>query len=198
MEIWKEIVGYEGRYLISSSGKVKSLYRNKILKHSTSSNGYLGVSLSKESKIKTFHIHRLLAEHFLSNPKNLPCVNHKDGNKHNNEISNLEWSTFKENTDHAIKTNLMKVKGNSHPMFGKKHKKESKQKMREAKLGKSGSEHPRSTKVAKLDPTTEIIIEIYESQHIAAKENSLSQGTLNLVLNGKRKTTGGFKWKFIN
>jgi len=94
VEIWKPVVGYEGLYEVSSMGRVKSLKRNtaidRILKpHNTKK--YFQVCLCKNGIIAYKTVHRLVAEAFIPNPDNLPEVNHKDENKLNNEISNLEW-----------------------------------------------------------------------------------------------------------
>ncbi len=99
-EFWKDIRGYEGLYQISSLGRVKSFYKNKILKPRVKENDYLIVSLYKEGKDKKFYIHRLVAEAFIPNPENKEYVNHKDFNKSNNSIGNLEWVTRIENFRH--------------------------------------------------------------------------------------------------
>ena len=67
---------------------------------------------------KSYLVHRMMAEAFIPNPLNLPCVNHKDGNKLNDELSNLEWCTYKDNTNHAVKIGLIKS-GKESPMYGK-------------------------------------------------------------------------------
>lgn len=91
-EIWKDIKGYEGLYQISSHGRVKSFLRyKKILKPILKTDGYLCVNLCKP--LKKFSIHRLVAEAFIPNPDNLPQVNHKDEDKTNNHVVNLEWCT---------------------------------------------------------------------------------------------------------
>ena len=98
-EIWKPVVGYEGLYEISNLGRVKSLPRNgtsfseKILQHSIAK-GYRQVILSKNNERKSVTIHRLVATAFLPNEKNYPCINHKDENKQNNDVSNLEWCSY--------------------------------------------------------------------------------------------------------
>lgn len=107
-EIWKEINNYNGEYLISNLGNVKSLKSLKILKPQDDKNGYLFVMLSKQSKKKNYKIHRLVAEHFLENPMNYEVVNHKDGNKYNNSVENLEWCTHRENNQHAWNMKLNK------------------------------------------------------------------------------------------
>ena len=90
-EIWKDIKGYEGKYQISNLGKVKSLIGNsKILKPEIRA-GYYSIQLCKNGKCTHKRIHRLVAEAFIPNPNNLPMINHKDENKLNNNVDNLEW-----------------------------------------------------------------------------------------------------------
>jgi hypothetical protein len=120
MEIWKPINGYEGWYEISSLGNVRSLdrkvdfedgryatYKGKPIKRVINSNGYYVTSIWKNSKSKIIYIHRLVADNFIPNPNNLNIVNHKDGNKLNNSIENLEWVSVIENVRHAQKTGLI-------------------------------------------------------------------------------------------
>ncbi len=103
-EEWKEIIGYEGKYLISNLGRVATASNSKsrklkILKPGRSDMQYLRVILFKNAKDTNQYIHRLVAIHFISNPNNLPVVNHIDGNKINNRYDNLEWCTQKENIE---------------------------------------------------------------------------------------------------
>ena len=113
MEIWKDIHGYEGKYQVSNKGQVKSIAKNKvlILKQSFKNKrgyNYPTVNLyDKYGKGKSYRVHRLVAETFIPNPYNLPCVNHIDGDKTNNNVSNLEWCSYSENTKHAYHTNLI-------------------------------------------------------------------------------------------
>lgn len=113
LEEWKDITGYEGLYMLSDLGNVKSIYSNKILKPSANKYGYVRFSATKDKKQKTLRIHRLVAESFIPNPNNLPQVNHIDGNKLNCTKGNLEWSTDSENKLHAYANGLMKG-GNEH------------------------------------------------------------------------------------
>ena len=107
-EIWKEIIGYEGKYWISNLGRVRSNYLGGMfLKPHYHRSGYIKVQFSKNGKSKHFFIHRLVAIHFIPNPYNLREINHKDGNKENNCVDNLEWCTRKENIQHAERMGLM-------------------------------------------------------------------------------------------
>lgn len=119
---WRPVKGFEGIYEISNVGRVKSLERKtrikrmirgkiqeftfitpeKILKQGVRPDGYFDVPLTKAGVTKVYCIHRLVAEAFLENSKNLPCVNHKDCNIKNNDVNNLEWCTFKHNSLHAV------------------------------------------------------------------------------------------------
>ena len=103
-EIWKDKKDYEGHYQVSNFGRVKSIKfgKERILKLRTDKKtGYLHVVLCKDGKAKAFTVHRLVAEAFLPNPHNYPCVNHKDENKQNNNVSNLEWCTYKYNSNYG-------------------------------------------------------------------------------------------------
>ncbi|MCB0448470.1 MAG: NUMOD4 motif-containing HNH endonuclease, partial [Gelidibacter sp.] len=103
IEIWKEVVGYEKEYEVSNLGNVRRKPKN--LKQSISPHGYKTLTLSKNGKCSTKLVHRLVAESFIENPKVNEQVNHKDCNKINNTLSNLEWVTFKENIEHAVENN---------------------------------------------------------------------------------------------
>ena len=93
MELWKPVKWYEDSYMVSNKGRVYSLANKCILKPADNGNGYLRVSLYKEKKPKTKYVHVLVAEAFIDNPDMLTEVNHKDENKKNNNVENLEWCT---------------------------------------------------------------------------------------------------------
>jgi hypothetical protein len=92
-------------YKVDQFGNVYGL-NGKVLKPATDQKGYLRVGLTIDKKLCTKKVHRLVAIEFIENPQNKPCVNHIDGNKKNNSVDNLEWVTYKENTNHAIKNGL--------------------------------------------------------------------------------------------
>lgn len=120
-EIWKPINGFESHYEISNYGNVRSFDRTKLSSHGSRSklksqplkpvlqkNGYCTVCLSDGSTVKIKTIHRLVAIHFIDNPLNKPCVNHINSIRTDNMAINLEWVSYKENTEHAFNNNRMK------------------------------------------------------------------------------------------
>ena len=124
-EIWRPVEGYLGLYEVSSCGRIRSLERmkwcglhggcyiavpEKILKTRKSRNGYTCVNLYKDGKMKTHKVHRLVSVAFIPNPNNLPEVNHKDEDKENNHVDNLEWCTPKYNVNYGTGTERMAEK----------------------------------------------------------------------------------------
>lgn len=123
-EEWRIVVGFDGRYLVSNLGSVKATarcvfrrskegalgsphtVREKTLKGCITPDGYRITRLSAEGKERNFFVHSLVAEAFIDKPSYAECVNHKDGNKLNNHVSNLEWVTLAENTRHGWRTGL--------------------------------------------------------------------------------------------
>ena len=103
-EVIRDIKGFEGRYTISNLGIVRSRLTNKIMKPNITKFGYARVNLrkAKSREYKSYFIHRLVAMHFLDNPNNLPEVNHKDCNRLNNIVTNLEWISKEDNIRHSF------------------------------------------------------------------------------------------------
>ena len=102
------IKGYDGRYKIDKLGNVYSNITRRYLKLQLKKSGYMYVQLHLEGNNKWYRVHRLVAEHFINNHNNAPFVNHRDGDKENNHVNNLEWATGTENNNHAIKTGLVR------------------------------------------------------------------------------------------
>ena len=102
-EIWRDIEGHEGNYQISNFGRVKSFKGRKprILSTCKDSKGYPKATFTEDGKQKTYLIHVLVARAFIPNPDNLPIVHHKDGNKKNNRVDNLQWVTYGQNLQYA-------------------------------------------------------------------------------------------------
>lgn len=123
MEIWKDIVGYENLYQVSNLGRIKSVERKsktkgnsyrtlkeRILKPAIVHNGYERVCLFKDKKGKCYRVNRLVAEAFIKNPNNLTQVNHKDENKLNNRVDNLEWCSASYNINYGDRNNKVAKK----------------------------------------------------------------------------------------
>lgn len=174
-EIWKDVKGYEGLYQVSNLGRVKSFYTNRILKPGTDKDGYLRVDLCKDKKPKHFHIHRLVAETFLPNPENKPCVNHKLGKKQDNRATELEWCTYSENEIHSF--NVLGKKANGLTSM----------------KGKFGFDHNRSKPVICLNNG-----KIYGSASEAGRELNIIQTGVSSVCRGKLNHYKGYKFKFAS
>ena len=126
--VWRDIPGYEGLYQASNDGHVKALERKswngkvicirseRLLTPQKVAGGYYQICITPNNKQIRKYLHRLIAEAWISNPDNKPFINHKDGNKSNNSISNLEWCTRSENVKHAFATGLMCNKGEKSPV----------------------------------------------------------------------------------
>ena len=123
-EVWKPIKGYEGLYEVSNLGRVKSTERrgayglkeNGRIRSLGERNGYRYIALCKDGKYKKQYVHRLVAQAFIPNPENLPCVNHKDESKGNNRVDNLEWCTYRYNSCYGS-ANEKRAKQKSKPVI---------------------------------------------------------------------------------
>lgn len=172
----KDIKGYEGLYAVTDFGEVWSYRSKKYLKPEKNKSGYLMVFLNKEGKAKMKTIHRLVAEAFIPNPDNLPCVNHKDEVKTNNVWTNLEWVSYSTNLTYGT--------------FRER---------RQRTLEERGSIYA-GRKVEQYDKKTGCYLNSYDNLHIAAKTANVSISHLWECLNGKkhRKTIGGFVWRYAD
>lgn len=199
-EIWKDIEGYEGMYMVSSLGRVKTLvgrYKNvTILKERYKKNGYCYITLYKNKKPHTYLVHRLVAQAFIPNPNNYPVVNHKDENPSNNCADNLEWCTQEYNINYGNGNNKRSL---SHK--GKQLTKTHIENISKAKKGKMiGSKNPNSIPVAQYNKNCEFIT-VYESARIAEKELHLPNNSRTHILEcakGKLKAAYGFIWKLAS
>lgn len=184
-EIWKDVKDYEGLYQVSSIGRIKSLPRNgtinkeRILKCTVDKDGYLKVNLSKNNIQRKIIVHRLVAMAFISNPYNYPQVNHIDGNKQNNEATNLEWVSNKENIQHAYKIGLIT------------HEKITKNLKHYSEIGKK---NPKSVQVVQYDLNGNFIKE-WGSVNQIQKELGYHSQNICCCCQGKYKKAFGYIWK---
>lgn len=184
MEIWKDIKGYDPKYQVSSQGRVRIkentalrvnggklrpyVQKEKIIKQSDNGSGYLKVGLSDmNGNRKNIYVHRLVAAEFLSNPKQLPQVNHIDGDTYNNSLSNLEWIDRSGNMLHAI--NVLNHVPNT-----------------------KGINDARP--VQQLDRHSKQVIAEYKSITDAQKDTGVWH--ISSVCRGCRKSAGGFLWRY--
>lgn len=119
-EQWRPVKGYEGLYEVSNFGRVKSLGNNKsrkekILKPEKHRNGYFRVDLYKDGKVKHFYVHRLVAEAFIPNPYGFEQINHKNEDKTNNAVSNIEWCSAKYNINYGSHNKRSAASRINHP-----------------------------------------------------------------------------------
>lgn len=178
-EEWKDIKDFEGLYQISNYGRVKSVskiskingrvYPTIIMTCHPNTKKYLEVELCKNGKQHRYRIHRLVANAFIPNQENKPQVNHKDGNKQNNRLDNLEWCTNGENQIHAFKNGL-------------NHR------------GKYG-DSPKAKSVKQYDKNGNFIRE-WDSIIRIKNECGYSDGFISSCCKGRYKTAYGYIWKY--
>ena len=170
----KDIKDYECLYKVSKDGKVFSIRNNIYLKPNKDRKGYLYVNLSKNGKVKLFHIHRLVANAFIPNKSNKEEVNHINGIKTDNKVENLEWVSHKENMQHAYKHNLIaqeSIVNNVNRMI-----KATSKPINQIKNG--------------------VVINSFESINEASRITKIKAPHICEVLKGKRNTTMGYKWEY--
>lgn len=178
MEEWKAIECTNGMYEISSEGRVRSMIilksgniKSTILKHQFNKKGYPIVRVTVNRVKMTIRIHREVARAFIDNPENKPQVNHKDGNKENNSVSNLEWCTNTENAHHAIANNLWEN------VFAASKRANEKQKK----------------PIIATDISTG---KTYSFPSMRAAENFTNTRHINEVIKGKRKQANGYSFAY--
>lgn len=199
-EVWKDVKGYEGLYQVSNKGNVKSLDRLIVYKDgrkrkfkgvkltsNTGKHGYPYVILSKNEHNKTFKVHRLVARAFIPNPDNLPQVNHKDENRANNNVENLEWCTTKYNINygHCLEN-------------GVKHRDYKKSR---AKIDWVSAQRKRVQKLYK--PVIQCTLDGKEIKRFRSAKDvhdevGFDASTIAKCCKGKQKTSHGYKWKYAN
>ena len=180
-EIWKDVVGYEGLYQVSTLGNTKSLKKQKWNRFvyitqpekrlkQRNIKGYYVVRLTKNGKYKNIGVHRLVAQAFIPNPDNLPQVNHKDGNKQNNCVENLEWCTSSYNVKHAFDTGL--------------------------KTQKKGIENVCSKSVYQYDKNMNLL-KVWGSMKEVEREIGVNHSAILRCAKKKQKTAGGYVWRYV-
>lgn len=191
MEVWKDIKEYEGLYQVSNFGNIRSLPRRgtsknvHIMFQKYNKCGYKMVGLYKDGKVKNRTVHRIVAETFLDNPLNKEDVNHIDGNKENNNVSNLEWTTHKENMKHARKNNLIRIT----------NKVIEQGKNVGQKYGKING-LKRAKRILQISYYNESIKE-WDSITQASKCTGISLSGISKCCNKKKNMAGGYKWEFV-
>ena len=167
-EKWKNVEGYNGLYKISNTGRIVSYKKGKPYELAPYSNnrGYLAIGLSDGLVRRRYTMHKLVARHFIPNPENKPQVNHKDGDKHNNHVDNLEWVTQSENIQHSYKIGLRTY--NSEIYHKNKYNEQKKVGIIAINLETLESFH-------------------FQSINEAARQLDCNKGNIRHVLNGKYK-----------
>jgi hypothetical protein len=227
-EQWKPIEGFEGLYEVSDLGNIKSLNYNhtignvKLLKPVKNKGDYFQVTLYKDKIQFIKKIHRLVAQAFIPNPDNKPQVNHIDGNKQNNAVSNLEWTTSQENVIHSWENGLsvmteetknkisQSLKGEKNPFYGKHHTEEAKRKLSESHKGKyhteetkrKMSESRKGKRTGKDNPFAKKVIcittgEIFDCIKDAERKYNVDSSSIVRCCKGAQKSSKGFKWEYM-
>lgn len=173
-EIWKDIEGYETLYKISNLGRVKSFYKDKLLKPSINSQGYYRVNLYKKGIAKQMFIHRLVAMAFIPNPDNKPMINHLDCNPLNCKVDNLEWCTNQENVEYMTK--LGRNKRSNEWKLNAREKNKYKKKIVGTNI-KNGKK-------------------IYFDSIAEAGRNGFSIGDISKCCRNERKSVKGYKFEY--
>ena len=171
-EIFMPIKDYEDTYAVSNLGRVKNIKTGRILKQFKDKDDYMLVTLYKDGKRKTHKVHRLVLSNFKANPDNKPCVNHLDENPSNNNLNNLSWCTYKENNNYGKHNERMASTHKANGIYDKISDKYS-------------------IPVYCITNNT-----VYKSAREASKQLNLHSGSITKCCKGKRKSTGGYQFKY--
>lgn len=180
-EVWKDIPNYEKYYQVSNLGRIKSIRNNKILSLRKDYRGYLDILLSVNGIKKRYKVHRLVGMAFIPNPDNLPQINHKDENKENNNVLNLEWCTNKYNMNYGT---------------APKRRLESFKKTLKSQTNKRNNNLWQPKKIIQYNIESNEI-KRWNSIKQASKELKIIPQNISECCRGKRKTAGGYIWKFL-
>lgn len=175
-EIWKDIKGYEGLYMVSNLGRIKSIdrtviqqgreqkYSGRIIQPYVNNSGYLMVSISRGNNKKRFTVHYLVASAFIPNPHNFPQINHINENKLDNNVSNLEWCSIKYNINYGTCTYRRAIK-----------------------MGKGVARYKKDGQ----------LVDMYYSIHEACRKTGIARASISSCLKGRMITAGNCFWKII-
>ena len=199
-EEWRPVNGYEGIYEISSLGRLRTLKTGHIKSPSLMRNGYYGYLLWKNNHSKFATLHRLLAIAFIPNPENKPCIDHINTIKTDNRLDNLRWCSSKENSNNP----LSKIhSSNSHKGQIKTPESIEKWKQSREKWKETESYSAFISRLAESysKPVIQINsegeeIRVFQSVRAAARHIGKRPSNIFGVLSGRRKTAGGYKWKY--
>jgi len=188
LEIFKPVIGFEKQYLISNKGSVYSLHCHRLMTPKKSKTGYLRITLCDNGRKRHTSVHRIVAEAFIDNPENKPTVNHKNENKHDNRVENLEWATNAEQNVYG--TRIAKAK--THTDWEKRS-----EKMNYAEIARK---HDYSRQSMCNRKQTEVykdgvLVGVFKSQKEAADYAKAGKSDVNQCIYGFRKTANGYVFK---
>lgn len=198
-EEWRDVVGYEGLYIVSSLGRVYNIKTKRIL-NNIDYYGYNKVALYKDGEQRRHFIHRIVANAFIPNEYNLPQVDHIDTNRSNNNVSNLKWCSPKENCNNPITKNRQRLRmiGERNPLYGKNFSMNHRQKLSLSKKGKSFSTqerinryHPKSIVQLSLNGQ---FIRVWGSVKDASATYNCNYRNILKAINGINKSSLNYKW----